>query len=95
MILNFKPASSKQIIWRLFSFLLYTPLFLLCFFYNTFFGIPTKLLQQIEAQRVDPLDKMMASQVVKILTDSYLNSHYYLLALSRMHEINKIVSVEI
>jgi hypothetical protein len=53
------------------------------------------LLQEIEAHRVDPLDKMMASQVVKILTDSYLNSHYYLLALSRMHEINQIVSVEI
>ncbi|CAM6007009.1 unnamed protein product [Sphagnum balticum] len=47
-------------------------------------------IREIEAQRVDPLDKMMASQVVKILTDSYLNSHYYLLALSRMHEINKI-----
>ncbi len=88
-------ADCLKIVWRLFSFLLYPPLFLLCFFYNTFFGIPTKLLQEIEAQRVDPLDKMMASQVVKILTDSYLNSHYYLLALSRMHEINKIVSVEI
>ncbi len=95
MILNFTPASLKQIVWRLFSFLLYPPLFLLCLFYNAIFGIPTKLLQEIEAHRVDPLEKMMASQVVKILTDSYLNSHYYLLALSRMHEINKIVSVEI
>jgi hypothetical protein len=34
---------------------------------------------------------MMASQMVKILTDSYLNSHYYLLALSGCMKSIKLV----
>ena len=41
---------------------------------------------------MDPLDRMSTKQVVKILTESYMNSEFRMMALQRVHEINQIVS---
>lgn len=51
-------------------------------------------LQDFEAGSMDPLDRMSTKQVVKILTESYMNSDFHMMALTRVHEINQNVSLK-
>jgi hypothetical protein len=52
------------------------------------------LLQDFEVGSTDPLDRMTTKQVVQILTESYLNSEFHEMALTRVREINQIVSAQ-
>jgi hypothetical protein len=52
------------------------------------------LLQDFEAGSTDPLDRMTTKQVVKILTESFLNSEFHDNALAHVLEINQIVSAQ-
>ena len=61
--------------------------------YTTVLNFWLQLLQDLEARSYDPVHSMTANQAVKVLVESYMNSEYYLTALSRMHEINHIVSL--
>ncbi|KAG0566168.1 hypothetical protein KC19_7G043500 [Ceratodon purpureus] len=46
--------------------------------------------RDLEARSYDLANSMTANQAVKVLVESYMNSEYYVAALSRMHEINHI-----